>query len=126
MKRLLACLTAGLLIAATVSAQTNKNQINAGPYKEDSLSFQWKGKLVDTAGHKMAASLVKDTLQILDVKFLKIGNRIYATELLKQDGLYLTAKDLQTLFSTLQEFPAKCANPVSEMLLQFFGIKANK
>lgn len=71
----------------------------------------------------------KDTLTLGDsttIKAIKIGQRVVPVELLKQDGLFLTTKDLQNLVAMLQEYPAKCANPITAAVLRFFGVEPGK
>jgi len=65
-----------------------------------------------------------DTLAIPSTaKVLVIGDKKISVELLKQDGIYVTRKDFDNLILLLQEFPAKCANPITEAVLRFFGLQ---
>lgn len=67
-----------------------------------------------------------DTLVVADVKFIKVGDKTIEKAALEKAAIILLESDLQLLFNQLQEFPARCANPVTEWLSRFFGFTPQK
>ncbi len=67
-----------------------------------------------------------DTVFVKKGRFVQYNGRTYNLEVLDQAIVVLTKKDVDQIVTTLQEYPARFANPFTEFLLQYLGLQPRK
>lgn len=89
--------------------------------KSDTLS------IMDSSGKSVLKyKRGSDTLLVDNIKFIKLGDKVWPKEWLEKMMTPLFKEDIETILTQIQELPAKSANPFTDWLLKFLGLSNSK